>query len=329
MARSGSYLYIADEEDTLRIVSISSPTNPSQVGKLALSVDQPRGICVAGNYAYVACRGSGIMIVDISTPSSPSLAGSYDTQGQAYDVMVVGNYAYVADGTRGLRILDVSNPGSVTEVGYLDTNGISQGIDIVGTTVYLAEGGQGIKIIDASNPASPSQVGSMDTGGTAMNLFMSDSLLVCDGGDGLLIVDVSDPANPVSAGYMSSFGTSANLVHVGSLIYMADGADGMYVIHEDLPTGVAEYDEGTPNFCTVNVATPQKGVIRLSIAVSHIQDVSVSVYDATGRAFTSLDRDQLPAGEHEFTLSPATAGVYFVQVTTDDHTIAKKVVFVR
>jgi hypothetical protein len=70
-------------------------------------------------------------------------------------------------------------------------------------------------------------------------------------------------------------------------------------------------------------------VIRLSVAVSRIQDISVTVYDATGRVYTSLERDQLPAGEHEFSLSPAAAGVYFVQVTTDDHSVAKKVVFVR
>jgi len=141
--------------------------------------------------------------------------------------------------------------------------------------------------------------------------------------------DVSDPANPTSVGYLSSFGTSANLSHVGSLIYLTDQGDGVYVIHEDLPTGVVEYNEGTPNLCTVNVATPQKGVIRLSVAVSHIQDISVTVYDATGRAYTSLDRDQLPAGEHEFMFSPAAAGVYFVQVNTGDQSVAKKVVFVR
>lgn len=329
MVKSGSYLYLADQEDTLRVISIANPASPAQVAKLALTVDQPRGIAIYGNYVYIACRGTGIVIINVSTPTSPTLAGSYDTQGQAYDILVVDTLAYVADGNRGLRILNVSDPGNVTELGFIDTNGISQGLDLVNTALYLAEGGQGIKIINVSDPANPTQVSALETDGTAMNMFMTDSLLVCDGGGGMLIVDVSDPANPVNAGYINSFGSAANLVHVGSLIYLADGADGMYIMHEDLPTGVAEYKNGTPRISAVTMATPQKGLIRLSIALSHIQDITVTVYDVTGRVHTTLNRDQLAAGEHELTVSPASAGVYFVRVTSNDETVAKKVVFVK
>jgi hypothetical protein len=329
MVKSGSYLYLADQADTLRVISIANPTSPSQVAKLALTADQPRGIALSGNYVYVACRGTGIMIVNVSTPTSPTLAGSYDTPGQAYDVFVVDTLAYVADGTRGLRILNVSDPGNVTEIGFIDTNGISQGLDVVGTTLYLAEGGQGIKVINVSDPANPVELGSLGSGGTAMNVFMTDSLLVANGSSGLLVVDVSDPANPVQAGYLSSFGSSSNLCHVGSLIYLADQGDGMYVIHEDLPTGVTEYKDGTPHISSVTMATPQKGLIQLSIVLSHVQDITITVYDVTGRVHTTLKRDQLAAGEHEFNVSPNAAGVYFVRVTGNEQTVAKKVVFVK
>lgn len=327
MARSGSYLYLADQEDTLRVISISDPANPSQVAKLALSVDQPRGICVSGNYAYVACRGSGIVIVDISTPTAPNQAGTYDTPGQAYDVMVVDTLAYVADGTRGLRVLNVSNPSSVSEIGFLDTNGISQGIDINSTTLYLAEGGQGVKVIDINNPVSPQQLGSFDTPGTAQNVVYSDSLFVCDGGNGLLVLDVSSPSNPVEVESMETFGTAAALVHSGTMVYLADVADGLYLIHEDLEPGVKERNERAL-IPALMISSPQTKTVHFALALNTEQNITVNVYDATGRLVKTSSQSLKP-GVHNFSVKPLTAGVYFVRVNNEQGAVTRKVVFIK
>jgi len=328
MARAGSYLYLADQEDTVRVISISNPSSPSQVGKLALTVDQPRGICVQGNYVYVACRGSGIVVVDVSTPSSPTQVGNYDTQGQAYDVLVIDTLAYVADGTRGLRILNVADPSNISEIGFYDTNGISQGIDINGTYLYLAEGGQGIKVFDVSDPTSPQQLGSLDTPGTAKNVIYSDSLFVCDAGSGLLVIDVSSPSSPVEVESMETFGTATYLVHVGTMVYLADGADGLYLIHEDIEPGVEERNE-TALASNIFVASPQLKSIKCALTLNTTQNISITLYDASGRIVKSLTPQRLIPGEYRFDISPETAGVYFIRVDNDEGMVVRKVVFIK
>lgn len=328
MCGQGSYLYIADQEDTLRAVSISNPTNPSQVGKVALSVDQPRGLYVTGTRAYVACRGTGIEIVDISTPSSPSVIGSFNTPGQAYDIVVEDTFAYIADGTMGLRIWSVANPSAPYEIGYDNTNGITQGIDKSGDYVYLAEGGAGIKVFNVNDPANPQHLGTLNTPGTAQSVRKTDSLYVCDGGGGLLVIDVSTPGNPTQVGYMENFGNATNVAHVGELLYLADVGDGVYVIHEDLLPAVQEVIE-QPLFSKLVISSPQTNCLRFNIVLDQKTDLSVNIYDAAGRLVESMDKKGLDAGEHNFKWSANTAGVYFVKVETAHGTVAKKVVFLK
>jgi len=98
----GGYAYVADGRG-LRVVDISDPTNPAEVG----FYDTPGyayDVAVAGGYAYVA-DGRGLRVVDVSDPSNPTEVGFYDTPGSAADVAVAGGYAYVADWNGGLLIL--------------------------------------------------------------------------------------------------------------------------------------------------------------------------------------------------------------------------------
>lgn len=328
MAKSGNYLYISDQEDTLRVVSVSNPANPSQVGKLAFSVDQARGICVSGNYAYIACRGTGLLVVDVSTPSSPSLAGSYNTPGQAYDVFVDDTLAYVADGVQGLRILNVSNPSNITEIGFYNTNGITQGIAVSGNICYLAEGGVGIKVMDVSNPANPQQLSSLDTPGTAKRVHITDVLWVADVGGGLRVIQVANPSAPVEVGYMETYSDANGVCHIGSMVYLADGADGVYLIHEEVESAVKETKDGCVAM-QVLAASPQKNRIHLVVHVPASTEMSINVFDASGRLCESTPHRLVGQGEHEFTYSPQSAGVYFVQITTNTGSVVNKVVFCK
>jgi len=327
--KNGNYVYIADQEDTLRVISVSNPSNPSQVGKLALNVDRPVAVFALGNYVYVACRGSGLYIVNVTNPSSPSLAGSYDTQGQAYYVYVEDTIAYVADGTRGLRVINVADPTNPSEIGFYDTNGITQGIDLDGNIMYLAEGGSGIKVFNVSDPTNPQQLSSLDTPGTAKNVLICDSLFVADAGSGIKVFDVSNPANPIEVGSMQTFGSATYLAHSeGNMLYLADLGDGIYLIHEDLSTSSQEMK--AENMVSLfNISSPQTHVVKFSVYLSTPGDVAVNIYDASGRLFRSISRANLCSGEHEFKLLPQFSGVYFIQVKTDEGSVARKVVFVK
>jgi len=114
IAVAEGYACVADGGSGLRVVDISSPANPTEVG----FYDTPgwaEGVAVAEEYSYVADGDAGLRVVDVSNPVNPMEVGFYDTLGQASGVTVAGNYIYVADGDNGLVILRYEEPGIVPE----------------------------------------------------------------------------------------------------------------------------------------------------------------------------------------------------------------------
>jgi hypothetical protein len=153
----GDYVYVADGESGLQVVSVFNPASPSLAGTYDTS-GTAYDVYVSGKYAYVADGASGLQIIDISNPASPSLAGTYDTSGTAYDVYVSGKYAYIADGASGLQIIDISNPASPSLAGTYDTSGTAYDVYVSGKYAYIADGASGLQIIDISDPSLPSLV---------------------------------------------------------------------------------------------------------------------------------------------------------------------------
>jgi len=119
----GNYAFVPTAVHGLRIIDISDPTQPHEIGSYVGLL--PNGIpyCMGkvyavGNYVYVG--GDGLHIINISNPESPQEVGSYgyipfssmQLDGKVY---VSGNYAYLA-GHHGLYIVDISNPHSPNEL---------------------------------------------------------------------------------------------------------------------------------------------------------------------------------------------------------------------
>ena len=81
--------YVADVNIGLRVMDVSKPARPVQVGAYA-TAGYPRGVAVAGGYAYVAAELGGLRVLDVSAPASPVEVGNYSTPGVAWDVDAVG-----------------------------------------------------------------------------------------------------------------------------------------------------------------------------------------------------------------------------------------------
>ena len=62
---SGSYAYVADESDGLRIIDISDATAPVETGQFN-DGGEAFGVYVSGSYAYVADYDNSLEIIDIS-----------------------------------------------------------------------------------------------------------------------------------------------------------------------------------------------------------------------------------------------------------------------
>jgi hypothetical protein len=104
LAVAGSYAYVADRDAGLRVVDVSDPDAPVEIG----FYDTPgsaSGVALIGSYAYVADGDSGLRVINVSNPAAPVEADSYDTPGFAAGVAVAGSYVYVGDRDGGFLIL--------------------------------------------------------------------------------------------------------------------------------------------------------------------------------------------------------------------------------
>ena len=102
MLRSRVYAYVADDRSGLRVIDVSTPSAPVEVGFVD-TPDRAWSVAVEGRYAYVVWGVSypsegGLLVIDVSTPSAPVEVGSVGGLGDARDVAVAGGYAYVVWG---------------------------------------------------------------------------------------------------------------------------------------------------------------------------------------------------------------------------------------
>ncbi len=153
----GDLAYVASSTAGLRIINISDPANPREVGQIAHGGGSGHGVFVEGTLAYLADDDQGLQIIDVSDPSNPVERGVYNSgSGYAYDVYVDGSYAYLADYWDGLRILDITDPDHPVHLARLDAGGgWTEAVQVVNGIAYTADFGEGLEIIDVTNPRAP------------------------------------------------------------------------------------------------------------------------------------------------------------------------------
>lgn len=334
---TGGYAYVAeassrDDSDRavsggLRVIDVSDPTAPVEVGYYATS--SARGIYVSGEHAYLVTLRA-LWLIDVSSPGAP-VGVSLLSEG-AINVYVVEGYAYVADG-HSLRIFDVSNPAAPVEVGAYSRSSVNV-LDVyaAGRYAYVAAEDAILRVVDVSDPTAPSEVGFYDLPRHATDVYAAGNYAyVADRWSGLRIIDVSDPTAPaqVSAYYLR--GEEARVVYVAdNYAYVGTRADSLWVIDVSDPTApvaVSTYPISTTGWRGItgiyaagdyayvaagnalwvvdvrNPAAPQKlGVFATQLAAQSVYVAGGYAYVAAGQALLVVDVSDLAA--------PVTAGVY-------------------
>lgn len=286
---AGSYAYIADGEDGLRIINVSDPAHPNETGSFKTpgrAVDAR----VKGNTAYIAEGDKGLYIANISDPANPQLEGFWDTPGAGSGVEVTGQLALIADGYSGLRIINVANPANPTEVGSYDTPGFADGVAAKGQLAYIADGTY-LRVVDIANPANPQEIGSVRVSGFATKVVITGCFAyVADSYGGLSVVDISDPLLPVEIGLYDTTGSTGGVAIGGSgRVFLADGARGLRVMSVSDPTHPAEigfYDtsQATGVAAVGNYAYVADGLGGLIILHCSVCESPVAAFDASPRS---------------------------------------------
>jgi hypothetical protein len=179
-------LYVTDAR-SLRVVDVSDPTTPKEVGRYqsADDLDSFEGLAVASQYAYIGADTGGLRVVDISDPRSPKEATSFDGPGNALHVTLEGGYAYIAGGQDGvsLWIVDITEPLGPKLAGQYGDWITGGGVAIADGIAYLL-GGE-LDLVDVSDPAAPKPAGRFGAPGDPFPYMRQ----VTAAGDHVYIVD--------------------------------------------------------------------------------------------------------------------------------------------
>ena len=251
---AGNHAYVALIEKSLKVIDISTPESPVQVGtydSAKISFD----VAAFGNYAFVRSGGGGFSLLDVSAPSSPTLFGEFEMEntGTPESVFCSGDYAYVLDKLEGLKIIDVSVPGSPTRVGsYPDspdtTAGQKYGIMYVhGKNAYLRDVDGNLNIIDISVPSSPRLTGQYDFNGIVGRIFVKGNFAYISVFDeGLKILDVSDPTSPKPVGEYTGSKWVTGIYVAGNYAYLTGNNQGLLIIDISDPASPVRVGQYNP-----------------------------------------------------------------------------------
>lgn len=148
----GNYAYVAAGKAGLRVIDISDPTLPREVGAL-VTVENAYTIDVQESLVYLGDYGpSGLHVIDVRDPSSPQELGVAEWSAGIWSISVVGDYAYVADGY-DFFIFDVSDPTAPQQIGHVGTGCSALDVAVSGNYAYVADHDNcGLLIANVSDP---------------------------------------------------------------------------------------------------------------------------------------------------------------------------------
>jgi hypothetical protein len=110
------HVYIADADEGLRIIDVSNPLVPVEVGFHKENLGMANHVAVYGDSVYVSDGGQiGLHVFDVSDPTAPSEVAYHRTPGAfAHDVVVVDDLIYFLDMTH-FEIFEIEVPTRVED----------------------------------------------------------------------------------------------------------------------------------------------------------------------------------------------------------------------
>ncbi len=227
IAVQGNIAYLADGEAGLKVIDVSDPARPVQLGQH----DSPffhSAIVAQDNRVYVAGGLGGLEIYRVSDPRRPKLIWRHEFS-EVRGLEVDRDYLYFADGDEGFRIYSIREmpPSPVSRI---NTNGWNCDCFILGDVACLADGGRGIKTVDISDRTNPKLLGELYLKTLTRELHAIDGTLFAAGHSaGIFAIDVSAPGSPRITARSPVVDDARGVFADGKFVYLASASGGVYV----------------------------------------------------------------------------------------------------
>ncbi|MFN2223031.1 MAG: tail fiber domain-containing protein, partial [Candidatus Promineifilaceae bacterium] len=261
----GDYIYVtASSTNTLSIIDVSDPDNPTYVGHSTSGLDGPVDIQVLGGLAFIASEGNdSLVIMDISDSTGLEAIGSTDRNlARPQAVHVSGNHAYVAsrgDETTGdydgLTVFDISDPTEIIYRGF--TSETLQGtsdVFVVGIYAYVtSRDNDSLTIFDITNPENESPYNIIATdvyssaslldGASTVQVRGSYAYVLAEDSSMLVVLDIRNPNNILYVGHnFTTLVRPVSLYLSGDFAYVAYAGESGTAFR----SGLAVFDIANP-----------------------------------------------------------------------------------
>ncbi len=128
LAVSGDYVYLADANEGLLIISVADHDEPEVVGFWSGIANR---IVQSGDYVYVWDHYEGLYVISIVDPEQPEEVTLFEKYDVCYDLTLSGDYIYAA-GDRGVSVISIVDPEQPEQVAICATNGMARDVAISG-----------------------------------------------------------------------------------------------------------------------------------------------------------------------------------------------------
>jgi hypothetical protein len=220
--------YVADGEAGLRILDVTNPAEPVELGGIDTLHIYTRATAARDSFAFIdwALTWPPLRSIDVTDPSRPTTAGGCAIFNPIEDMVLKDSLLYLAEYAR-FQIVNVARPREPALVGSCvlrDESYVSSGLSLVDTLAYVAS--YPFAIVNVKDPANPVVVGTISRG--AWNGSVRDTFLFLSSG-GVLVYSVADPTQPRLIDSISLGPNTYWVEAVGTLLYTGN-RDGVHVV---------------------------------------------------------------------------------------------------
>lgn len=261
VAVDGKWAYLTDGAWGLRIIDISEPSTPAEVGFYETNW-YAFHVTPIGKHAYIA-DDSTIVIVDLSDPAVPEKIDDYSigsrTCNRSAGGVVTDKYAYLIY-RNALAILDLSSEppsirGEYKHVGDYSIPICLNAVAVMEDYLYVTDDDGGILILDVSDPMNPQKLVWYELNDPGNHIISSPAGAIVVAGEyayvsfrtEIRVINLADPVAPVEVGvYQVPQDSSVFALHPldvavsGRCAYLACGEAGLIILDISNPEAPVE-----------------------------------------------------------------------------------------
>lgn len=360
------YAYIVSEAFNSKLQIVDLQYLPDSVHLVKTwsytGYDHTHSISQAGHYLYLnggnSAANGGITVVDIADPENPVKMGQW-TSLYVHDCRIVNDTIYAANiYDAKISIINATNKSSLVTVASfvnLPESG-PHNCDLTedGKRLYVTDeigtAPHRLKVWDIEDKSNVNFITAWQPTGITTSIvhnieIYGDFGIIAHYSAGVRVINISDPDAPAEVAWYDTYPTNNSESYNGCWgIYMfptgkiiaSDRQTGLYVLKTTFPlTGVNNVNNSVPdNFIlSQNYPNPFNPSTKISFTLPKNSNVSLKIYNASGKEVVNVINDRRDAGSYEINFDGGryglASGTYFYTLKANNFSETKKMLLVK